>query len=464
MLYQAKRGHSPILAIAGDAGIRYDAMDAQMAADLVAMARPVTKWATKVVHPDATLRTLRRAFKIAMTPPRGPVFVELPMDVLDAVNHELVVPTSVPSTRVRPEAELVDRAADLLGPARRPLILAGDGVAASGAQPELARVAERLGADVWGVDYSEVNMDSRHPLFRGLLGHMFGAASTEVVREADAVLVVGTYLFPEVFPDLANPFADGARIVHVDLDGYEIAKNHPVTLGLVADPKATLAALDTALGERMDDCAQSDARWRLHTSRRRSSSEPSPVAESLLEQFLAALAAKLPADAMIFDEALTASPAIGTHLPARRPGNWFLTRGGSLGVGIPGAIGIKLAHPERTVVGFTGDGGSMYTIQALATAVRHKIGAKLVICNNHRYGLLDDNIAHYWRERGIDQHPFPRSFDLSHPDLGFVEIARGHGVDGMRVQKPEQIGEAIERMLADDRPFLIDLVTEEGEA
>ncbi len=163
---------------------------------------------------------------------------------------------------------------------------------------------------------------------------------------------------------------------------------------------------------------------------------------------------------MIFDEGLTAAGVLGTYLPPRLPGHWFQTRGGSLGVGIPGAIGIKLAHPEKTVIGFTGDGGSMYTIQALATAVREGVGAKFVVCNNRGYRLLDLNIEQYWREREIPAHSFPRSFDLAYPDLGFVDIARGLGVEALRVEKHSQVEEAVERLLLDDRPFLIDLITE----
>src|SRR5262245_16461875 len=152
MLYQAKRGHSPLVVVAGSAGVRYDAMDAQMAADLVAMARPVTKYATRVTDPGSVLRVLRRAVKIAMTPPRGPVFVELPMDVLDAPTTELAVPVRVPTRASAPPHEELDRAAELLLGAERPVILVGDGIAVSEAQAELTEVAERLGAPVWGVD------------------------------------------------------------------------------------------------------------------------------------------------------------------------------------------------------------------------------------------------------------------------------------------------------------------------
>src|SRR5262245_25406583 len=139
-LYQAKRGHSPLVVIGGDAGIKYQAMDAQMAGDLVAMAEPVTKWSTMVMEPSSLLRVLRRAIKIAATPPMGPVYVCLPMDILDAPVEEEVFPTSLPSTRVVPERSLIDNAASLLAAAERPTIFAGDGIAFSGAQDELMRV------------------------------------------------------------------------------------------------------------------------------------------------------------------------------------------------------------------------------------------------------------------------------------------------------------------------------------
>jgi benzoylformate decarboxylase len=452
MMYQSKRGHAPLVVIAGESGVAYDAMDAQMAADLVAMARPVTKWATRVVDPRSLLRVLRRAVKIAMTPPRGPVFVALPMDVLDALNDEPVLPTVVPDTRVKPADDLVAKAAALLADARRPLILAGDGVAVSGAEPELARIAETLNADVWFVDASEALMPATHPLTRGPLGHMFGPVSRAAVRDADAVLIVGTYVFPEVFPDLENPFRSDARIVHVDLDSYEIAKNHPVTLGLVADPKLTLAGL----ADSLDRLRAPELRFAG-----RDAVEQAEPDGTLISLFLTELARRAPEDLMVFDEALTASPYVAKHLRPSLPGHYFLTRGGSLGVGIPGAVGMKLARPEKTVVSFSGDGGSLYTHQALWTAARYEVAASFVVCNNHRYELLNKNIDEYWSERDIGSHPYPRSFDLSHPEIDFVGLARSFGADGMRLDKPDQVSEAVDRLLTTTGPFLIDLLTDD---
>ncbi|MFJ6700839.1 thiamine pyrophosphate-binding protein [Streptomyces sp. NPDC091272] len=466
MLYQAKRGGSPLVALVGEAGVRYDAMDAQMAADLVAMATPVTKYATRVLDARSVLRVLRRAVKIASTPPCGPVLVVLPADVLDELNDERALPTSVPSVRTAPDRAEIAGAAALLRSGSAPLILMGDGVAASGAQRELADVATQLGAPVWGVNSSEVNFDTTHPLFGGHLGHMFGADSRRVVQDADAVLIVGTYVFPEVFPELADPFAAGARVVHIDADGYEIAKNFPVELGLVADPKLTLAALADAL--RADPHPE-PAALLPRTPRTASADESmpgrlpagAPAGEGgLMDCFARELAARAPSNLAVFDEALTASGALTRHLPPKVPGTYFQTRGGSLGVGIPGAMGVKLARPDLHVVGFTGDGASMYTVQALWTAARYGIAAKFVVCNNRRYRLLDLNIEQYWRTHAVAPHPAPDAFDLSRPEIGFTELANSLGVAALRVDTAAQVPDAVRTMLAHDGPFLVDLRTE----
>jgi benzoylformate decarboxylase len=456
MLYQAKRGGSPLVVVVGEAGVRYDAMDGQMAADLVAMAEPVTKHATRVLDPSSTLRVLRRAVKIAMTPPRGPVLVVVPADVLDEITTEPAFPTPIPSTRVVPETSLVAEAATTLLAGRKRLVLMGDGVATSGAQHELTAVAEALDAQVWGVNSSEFNFDATHRLYGGQLGHMFGADSARVVAEADSVLIVGTYVFPEVFPSLENPFKPDAKIVHVDLDSYEIAKNHPVTVGVVADPKLTLAALGKELNRQRPGV---DATTLAEPAQGRPiHPEPSLQEDTVLDRFVRRLARRAPEDLVVFDEALTASAPLAKHLPPQQPGRFFQTRGGSLGVGIPGALGIKLARPELPVVAFTGDGGSMYTFQALWTAARHGIGAKFVICNNRRYHLLDLNIEQYWREQGVTPHTYPAAFDLSKPDIGFTELAAALGVPGRRVEKLYEVDTAVEAMLAHDGPYLIDLV------
>lgn len=469
-IYQAKRGHAPLVVIGSDAGVKYLNMDAQMANDLVAMMAPVTKFSTMVTSSKSVLRTLRRAIKIASTPPMGPVYVCLPMDILDEINDEPVFPTSIPSTRVAPADELIIQTAEILLAAKKPMIFVGDGVAYSGATAELTRVAELLGAEVYGVEFGDLVMDNTHPLYQGSTGHMFGEFSLPITQKGDANLIVGTYMMPEVFPGLDDIYAPDAQVIHIDLNAYEIAKNHRVDLGIVSDPKLSLKELADAIEELITDEQKTVAAARVkeigdlkaEKLAKEKKADLDQIGKSPLHmsQFASVLAEKLPADAIIFDEALTNSPPITRYIPPTIPGHYFATRGGSLGVGFPGAIGAKMANPDKTVIGFSGDGGSMYTIQALWSAVRHNTGAKFVVCNNGSYKLLQLNIDVYWKEREIQGHNQPLPFDLSYPAIRFDLLAQSLGVDSVRVEKEEDIPAAIDRMLADDKPFLIDLVLE----
>jgi benzoylformate decarboxylase len=183
-----------------------------------------------------------------------------------------------------------------------------------------------------------------------------------------------------------------------------------------------------------------------------------------MSAFAEVLAKHLPMNTMVFDESLTNFPDFTRWVTPTKPGSFFQTPGGTLGVGLPGAIGVKLAHPDRTVIGLTGDGGAIYTYQALWSATHYGIGAKMIVCNNRSYRLLKMNLVDYWRERGLspDEYPetFPPSFDILDPAVDFVSLAKGYGVPGQRVAKPAEIEPAIRAMLEHDGPYLIDLIVE----
>jgi benzoylformate decarboxylase len=469
-LYQAHRGQSPVLVLGGDAGIRYQAMDAQMAADLVGMAQPVTKWAVMVQHPSSLLRILRRAIKIALTPPMGPVYVCLPQDILDEICSEQVFATSIPDCRVLPQPEAIEAAALMLSQAERPTIYIGDGIARSGAQAALADVAAILGADVWGVDGGELNMSYRNPLWRGQTGHMFGSHSLPIVQSGDVNLVVGTYMLPEVFPELGGIYGENARTIHVDMDTDSIAKNHPVDLGLLGDPRLTLEALALRLKSILQQNQRDAVRVRIERSAAARASETAVARVSATPGYgttpgslhfghlMREMVKHLPADALVFDEALTNSPALTAYLQPSEPGHFFQTRGGSLGTALAGGLGLQAAAPHKTVLAVSGDGGGMYVLQSLWSAVRHDLPVKFVICNNRSYRLLQANITQFWAERDIAGRAFPLSFDLSKPALNFAHLAEGFGMESARVETLDQVAPAIARALAHQGPFLLDVM------
>ncbi|MBV9351276.1 MAG: thiamine pyrophosphate-binding protein [Mycobacterium sp.] len=472
-LYHVHRmQRSPLIVLAGEAGVTYDALDAHMALDLVTCARPLTKYAARAIHPGSVLRLLRRCIKIASTPPVGPTFLALPQDILDQPNDEPVLATVVPQTRTTPEPALIARAAELLTRAHNPVIIMGDGVAQANAQTELTEVADVLGAGVWGAMSSQVNFPWTHPLYCGLTGHMYGQDSARYVADADAVVIAGTYAFPEVFPQLVNPFRTDAAIIHIDQSADDIAKNHPITLGLLADPKPTLRLLAEKLTEVMTDDQKLQAKARaerLKADNDKKSQERlagdaaySRAVPLHMSAFAAELAYQMPDDAVIFDESLTNSEALMRYLPPDFPGRLYHTPGGTLGIGFPGAIGVKLAEPTRTVVGFSGDGGALYTLQALWTAAHYRVGAKFVVCNNRSYRLLKDNIVRYWQILGMRATSFPASFDIHEPYVDYVSLAEGLGVPGIRVTQLDEMSAGIKEMLVHDGPFLLELVLEDG--
>ncbi len=475
-LYQAMRGQSPLVVIGGDAGIKYQAMDAQMAADLVAMAEPVTKWSAMVQHPSSLLRMVRRAIKIAATPPCGPVYLCLPEDILDAEITEEIFPAHVPSLATRPSENDLKELASAIEQASNPIILVGDGVAWTGGVDHVVELAETMGAKVYSADGGEINFPDDHLLNYGSTGHMFGDASLPITKGCDLCITLGAYLLPEVFPHLGDIFDPKAIVIHVDTDVNNIAKNHRVDISYVAEPHTVIEGLMPLVKQLPQD-------WHnAAQARRQQLQSESPVIINDVDvnyevvpkhsseeydgkklsmksgYFIKTLSEMLPDNKIIFDEALTNSPPVNKYLPGRVPGDRMLTRGGSLGTGFPGAIGAKIAYPDRCVVGFSGDGGSMYTIQCLWTAARHNVGAKFVVCQNRSYKLLQANISKFWAERGIEGREFPLPFDLSKPEICFNEIAHSFGVAGERVIRPDQVKDAIARMLAHDGPYLINLV------
>lgn len=486
MMYYAKKGYTPLVVIAGEAGLRYEALDAQMSADLVAFSQPFVKsdahgaCAWRIVDGQSAVRLLRRAIKTAFTPPYGPTLLILPMDVLEQVSQEPILPTSFIDARTTPHPDVIAQAAKLLLGARRPFFLIGDGVAATHAQQELVALAELCGATVYGANDSELNMPWTHPLYGGSIGHMFGTqsrdllAGTEKAPGADVILIAGTMAQPEVFPALEGNFAADAKVIQFDHNTLEIAKNSPVTVAATGDLKMIFAALLDQLHREAPAAFKTDAHARIEASRQAKAARRQKELEEdalhandvplRLSAFVNPLAERLRKDGqptVIFDEALTSSPEVTRYLVPEIPGTYFQTRVGMLGTGVPGTVGLKAAARDRRVIGFVGDGGAISTIQALNTAHREKLGAKFVICNNRSYRILKRNIREYWTDwlgQKGDQ-PYPESFDLEACDLHFARLAEALGVKALRVERPEQVAAAIEAMLADPgEPFLVELI------
>ena len=466
-LYNAFRGGTPLVLTAGNSDTRMLINEPVLSGDLVEMTEQYTKWSVEVRHASDIPVAIRRAFKEAKTPPTGPVFVSFPWDTLDEEVDFEAVGSSEGFFRIRPDAAAVERATELLASAENPVIVVGDRVAQAGAVEQVVRVAEQTGARVVATSYSEVNFPTAHPQWGGML-NLNSPATARQFQNADVVMAVGTDVFAS-FLYVDVPFLQpGTKLIHLDSNYWEIEKSYPTEVGIMADPAAGMADLAASLDSEMTGSQREAAATRaatLSAARERDAERYQerikPTWDNLpmpVERMMHELAAAVPPDTIVADEAVTSRPALNRAFDFEKPGDIYGIRGGALGWAMPGALGVKLAHPDRPVLAVVGDGASMYTVQALWTASRYNIPVVYAICNNQAYRILKVNMEVYLRDMLDDRE---RDSDYVGMDfanrLDLAMMAQAMGVHGERVDDPTEIGPAIKRAFESGRPALLDI-------
>jgi len=465
MLYDAQKAASPILVTAGQQDHEYIVTEPILSADLPMLARPFVKWAAEVHRLADLPRLVHRAVKTALAPPTGPVFLSLPGDILKSEGEvDLMAPTRI-APRLRADAAAIAAAADMLATARHPLFIAGDAVAQSRAHGELVELAELLGAPVYAEFVpSTASFPASHPLFRGAMVRT-QAAVRQVLDPHDVLFSVGADLFTWSLPSATEAMPPHMRLIHLDTDPWEIGKNYPAQAAILGDPKATLPELTAAVRARMTAAARGAARDRFKTAsdatlaerealkaKARSLAANRPVQPLAL---LHAIGEMLPKDAVVVEEALSSAPGIRQLLRSDDPQSFFGLRGGGIGWGLPAAIGVKLALPERPVVGLIGDGSAMYTCQALWTAAHYRIGAVFVILNNTSYRILKQRL-HALRGHAEQVDAYV-GMELVDPAIDFVGLARSLGVVAERAKTVHEATDLLAKGLRGDSPMLIDV-------
>jgi benzoylformate decarboxylase len=465
MLYDAQKAGSPILVTAGQHEQSFNATEPILWADLPTIARPLVKWSSEVHRLQDLPRLVHRAAKTALAPPSGPVFLSLPGDILRADGDiDLLAPTRV-APRLRGDREAVEQAAALLAEAKRPVIMAGDAVAQSRAHAELVELAELLGAPVYTEFVpSTASFPTSHPLFRGSMVRL-APDVRKTLEQYDVLLSVGGDLFTLSLPSDIDAMPPGIKLVHLDVDPWELGKNYPPDVAILGDPKGTLPDLIAAVRERMSSGARGAARERLtHASqaiaaerealraKARALVGASPVQPLAL---LHAIGEMLPKDAVVVEEALSSAPGIRQLIKSDDPQSYFGLRGGGIGWGLPATIGVKLALPNRPVVGLIGDGSAMYTVQGLWTAARYRIDAVCVILNNTSYRILKQRLHNM---RGLaEQADSYVGMELTDPKIDFVGLARSLGIKAERAKTVHEATDLIGHALKNGGATLIDV-------
>jgi benzoylformate decarboxylase len=465
MLYDAQKAGSPILVTAGQHDQDFNRTEPILYADLPPIARPLVKWSDEVHRLQDLPLMVHRACKTALAPPTGPVFLSLPGDILkNEADLDLMAPTRV-APNVRGDRAAIEAAAKVLAGAKRPVIMAGDAVAQSRALAELVELAELIGAPVYAELISNTaSFPSSHPLFRGAMGRS-QTAMRKIFDQYDVLLSVGADLFALSLPSDVSPVSADLRMVHLDIDPWELGKNYPAEVAILGDPKGTLPELTDATRAAMPDAAQSAARERLKSAGAATKAELEKLkarAKSLAGEtpihplaLINAIGEILPKDTVVIDESVSSSGGLRQLVKSDDAQSFFGLRGGGIGWGLPAAIGVKIALPDRPVIALVGDGSAMYTIQSLWTAARYKIGVVFVIFNNTSYRILKQRV---FAQRGyaaqLDTYV---GMELNNPAIDYVGLARSLGIPGERAKTVHDATDLIAKAVAGGGPMLIDV-------
>ena len=430
---------------------------------------PIVKRWWQPSRVDQLPNVLHLAFNVMLEGRRGPAHIDIPMDVQAEFADVDAFPE--PATRrargrAHGDPAMVEQAAKLLLKAERPLIIVGGGVIASEAEAELVRLAEFLGAPVTVTWMGKGAIAEDHELYAWPCGDLGSISGNTLTREADVILAVGCRFTDRTASSFRKDVTFNippSKLVHIDLDPYEIGKNYPVELGILGDAKATLGDLLLSLREfaRARDYRSSayfervqalKCQWEeaLRPSRQNGES-PMTISRALAETRKV-----LDRDAIVVTGAGNPQSQAFTEFPVYGPRQHITTGGFSaMGFEIPGAIGAKLAAPSRQVVALVGDGSFLQTVQELAMAVQYDIPAVFLVMNNYGWECIKNlQVSQFGPDRVIATN-FKKK-DGTPFSANLAEVARGFGAHAERVERPAELGPALQRALKNDGPSVIE--------
>jgi benzoylformate decarboxylase len=473
MLYNAYRGGTPLVVTAGQLDTRMLMEEPVLGGDQVGICRQFTKWSAQVNHPKDVPTAVRRAFRAAVTPPTGPVFLSLPWDTLDGEDEMDTRAASLVYDKIGPDPRGIQEAASFLASSRRSLMLVGDRISQCSAVNEAVEMAETIGAEVNAVSFSEVNFPTGHPQFLGFF-NVDNPGGAETLSSYDLILAIGCDVFSQFLH--TKRLLDGSSIlIHVDVASWEMEKNYPVSASIWGDISISLKELVRMTRSMMSGARRREAARRAkeiqrkkgqkrkeHNERIQRGSKRIPISTDWVMFELANL---LPKEAVIVHEAVTTSVSLYRSFEFNEPGSLYGARGGALGWGIGGSMGVQMALPHRRVVAILGEGAAMYSIQGLWTAVRYELPVIFIICNNQSYRILKHFLVNYYYPTlGIrDRRSKFMGMDFSECPIRCSEIARSFGLWSAFVDEPGQLRDAFWDAFKRREPALIEISIDPGQ-
>jgi benzoylformate decarboxylase len=447
-IFNAQANHSPLLITAGQQTRAQMTIQANLTnRDAVRMPHPLVKWSFEPARAEDVPLALGRGAHLASLPPRGPVFVSVPMDdwaaevneadVREAIGRKVTGRATADPEAVRELAERLDRAAN-------PVMVAGPDIDASGGWDAAVALAERQRLPVWATPApggGRIGFPESHPNFRGVLPPAIGPVA-QTLEGHDFIVVVGSSVFP-YYPHLPGALLpEGATLTAITSDPDEAARA-PMGDAIVADVKLTLEALLEAVPESSRAVPEPNA-----------GPQEIPATDPLNSSTVhSALAEVLPEDGIIVLESPASTLALRNQLRLSRPGSYYFSAGGGLGFGLAASVGVQLAQPDRPVVCVIGEGSAQYAITAFWSAVAHKAPVTFLVLRNSEYAIL----KWFAEVESIQGAP---ALDL--PALDVASVAEGYGVKAHRAGERDEVRDALAAALDSSQPELVEVPVAPG--
>jgi len=427
--------------------------DAFQEADIIGITTPVTKYNYQPKKASEIPKTVKEAFHIATTGRPGPVLIDLPKNV-QTETAEMKFTDNVEIRGYKPKTTphplQIKKAVELLLKAEHPTILAGGGVIASNASPELLALAELLMAPVATPLMGKGCFPENHPLSLGNIGMHGTRAATKLILEADVLLAVGTR-FSDRTTGKLDEFCPDAKIIHIDIDSAEIGKNVDVDIPIVADAKKTLKAIYQSLISKLQKRESSQWFKRVQEVKEQLKDKISGGEKDLKPpRLIKELRKILPNDAIVTTEVGQNQMWAALHFTAYKPRTFISSGGlGTMGFGFPASIGAKVACPDRPVVDIAGDGSFRMTEQELGSSVKEKIPVTVIVLNNSMLGMVAQ-----WQRLFYDRRYSAVELG-STPD--FVKLAEAYGAQGTRVFSLREFSKAVRKAIKSEVTTVIDV-------
>ena len=465
-LLNAQVSQTPLVVTAGQQDSRHTITDPLLFGDLIQIARPAVKWAQEVAHADQLPILVRRAFHDASAAPAGPVFLSLPMDVMEEMSAVGIAEPSVIDRRT--VAGSLDQLAQRLAAVApgRLLIIAGDEVYSSDAAPEVAKLAEKLGAPVYGSSWpSRLPFPTSHPLWAGNMPNK-GAEIYEKLTQYDAIFALGGKSLITILYSAGPIIPASCAVYQMSTDVRDLGRTYSTQLSVVGDIKASLQAmapfLEAATAPQAEAYAALRAQAEVAQAARRRRLVERGAAEwnaPVITPFVAAqeAARAIGPDVHIVDEAVATALHLRGFLNSQSSTQYSFLRGGALGWGMPAAVGCSLGIGREPVVSLVGDGAALYSPQAMWTAAHEQLPVTFVVMNNREYNILKNFMkgqAHYNSTRS---NRFI-AMDIVEPAIDYIAMAQSMGLPAVRVERPEDIAPAIEGGIASGRANLVEVI------